>query len=600
MAQAIKHRSDQDPKNCWRLEDLFATDALWEETLHTLQKEIAAFSHWESTATASAKNLLQCLTENDSIAMRLDQATVYANMKRHQDSQNPQWQAMANQAQMVVIAYMEHTAFLPVVISALPEETLAAYQTEEPGLALYHHFFDDLLRKKTHVLSLPEEALLAKAEDIATAPDDIFSMINNADIRFGQIPDDSGAMVTLTKGNYTSFMESPNRTVRRTAFETLYDAYLKQKNTIAATYYASVKKDVFFARARKYDSCLAMALDDDHIPTQVYDTLIASVHKYLPLMHRYVALRKKILGLSELHMYDLYAPLASDADLFVDYPTAKKNVAKALSPLGETYVNALKHGMENGWIDVYENEGKRGGAYSWGAFGGHPYVLMNYADNINSMFTLAHEMGHALHSYFTWQKQPYLYSGHKIFVAEVASTCNEALLMAYLLKTTTDRTARIYLINYFLEQFKGTFFRQAMFAEFEHKAHTMVEQGQPLTCENLSAMYRQLNHQYFGDGIVLDDRIDFEWARIPHFYNAYYVYQYATGYTAAIALSQGILQGGAENVENYLRFLTRGCSAYSIDLLKDAGVDLTSQAPFDDAMAVFSNLLDQMEEMQKN
>ena len=406
-----------------------------------------------------------------------------------------------------------------------------------------------------------------------------------------------GEEMELTKGRYVTFLESPDRNVREQAFRNLYAVYLSQKNTLAATYAASVKSDAFFASARSYGSSMQMALADDNIPLSVYDSLIETVHQYLPLLHRYVSIRKKELGVEDLHMYDLYVPLVADADVKIPYEQAKETVKKALAVMGEEYAAALEHGMESGWIDVYENKGKRGGAYSWGSYGVHPFVLLNHNDTINSMFTLAHEMGHALHSFFTWKKQPYLYADHKIFVAEVASTCNEALLMEYLLENTEDRSMRKYLINYFLEQFRGTLFRQTMFAEFEKITHAMVEAGEPLTWEGMNRIYRELNLKYFGDDIVVDEEIDIEWARIPHFYNAFYVYQYATGYSAAIALSRRILQKGQPAIDDYLDFLSKGSSEYSIDLLKGAGVDLSTPAPIENAMQLFKELLDEFEQL---
>lgn len=428
------------------------------------------------------------------------------------------------------------------------------------------------------------------------APQNIFTMLNDADIRFGEITDADGETVPLTKGRYVTFLENSDRRVRKEAFTSLYNTYFSQKNTLAATYAASVKSDVFFAKARNYSSARKMALADDNIPLSVYDNLIDTVHQYLPLMHRYVALRKKLLGLDEVHMYDLYAPLVSEANVKITFEEAKETVLRALDVLGTTYTDALKMGMESGWIDVYENEGKRGGAYSWGSYGVHPFVLLNHNDTVNSMFTLAHEMGHALHSWFTWQTQPYLYSGHKIFVAEVASTCNEALLMEYLLNTTKDQNMRKYLVNYYLEQFRGTLFRQTMFAEFEKITHEMVENGEPLTWENMNQIYHDLNRLYFGDDIVIDPQIDIEWARIPHFYNAFYVYQYATGYSAAIALSRKILTEGQPAIDAYLDFLSKGDSEYSIDLLKGAGVDMSKKDAIENAMVVFERLLDEMEQ----
>jgi len=595
-AKPILKRNEIDDKYKWKLEHLFESDEKWDKVFSEVSKKVDTMERFMGTLGQSSENLYSCLKENDDVCLILDQLYVYSNMRLHQDSTNSFYQSQSNKAEMLLVKYMGKTAYIIPEIVEIPEEKLNSFMEEKAELKVYAHFLDNITRKNAHVLSQKEEAILAKTGEIANTAEDIFAMINDADIKFPEIKNENGEMVPLTKGRYTLYMESEDREVRKAAFEALYDTYIKQKNTLAATYYSSVKKDVFYAQVRNYNSSLEAALDDDKIPVSVYETLVNSVHKYLPLMHRYVKIRKKILGVDELHMYDLYTPLVENADIMINYEDAKAKILEALSPMGEDYINALKEGFDGGWIDVYENEGKRGGAYSWGTYPGHPYVLLNQADNINSMFTIAHEMGHALHSYYTWKRMPYVYAGHKIFVAEVASTCNEALLMEYMLKTTTDKKARKYLINYFLEQFKGTFFRQTMFAEFEKLTHEAVENGEPLTCEGMCKMYHDLNRQYFGEDIVIDERIDMEWARIPHFYNAFYVYQYATGYTAAIALSRKILSEGKPAVDRYIDFLSKGNSEYSIDLLKGAGVDMTSSDPFEKAMAVFADLLDKMEE----
>ena len=589
----IPERNDISPEYKWNLTDLFKTDDDWEKALK--QIDISGYDKFKGKIGESASSLLNFLKFNDKISMETERVYVYANMLLHQDSRISKSQEMSNKAEMLMVSLMNASAFAAPEITSIPDDKLKNFYKDEPDLETYRHYLESVSRQKPHVLSHAEEAILAKIGSFSNAAEDIFSMINDADIVFPNIKDENGDNVSLTKGRYAKFMESKDRSVRKAAFDALYETYTKQKNTLAATYYSSVKKDAFMADVRKYSSSLEAALDDDNIPLSVYENLISSVHKYLPLMHRYVDIRKKILGVDELHPYDLYAPLSESSDMKITYQQAKDIILKALSPMGEEYVNALKEGFNGGWVDVYENSGKRGGAYSWGTYTCHPYVLLNHTDNLNSMFTIAHEMGHALHSYYTWKTQPYIYSGHKIFVAEVASTCNEALLMEYMLKTTEDKGARKYLINYFLEQFKGTFFRQAMFAEFEKKAHDMVENGQPLTCDILCQMYRSLNEQYFGNGLVIDSYLDLEWARIPHFYSAFYVYQYATGYTAAIALSRKILNEGQKAVDKYIDFLSKGNSQYSIDLLKGAGVDMTSIEPFDKAMAVFSSLLDMME-----
>jgi oligoendopeptidase F len=443
------------------------------------------------------------------------------------------------------------------------------------------------------------EGLLADAGEIAEAPDNIFSMFNNADIKFPEIADESGEMVRITHGRYGQLLESADRRVRREAFEGVYATYKSYRNTLAAAFSSNVKQEAFFAKARKYNSTLEKALNAGNIPVEVYTNLVAAVHENMGLMHRYVSLRKKLLGVDELHMYDLYTPLIADVKMEIPFEEARKVVTKGLEPLGEEYAKILTEGFNHRWIDIYENENKRSGAYSWGAYGTHPFVLLNYNDTLNNVFTLAHEMGHAIHSYHSDREQPYVYAGYKIFVAEVASTCNEALLIDYMLKNTEDKKEKAYLINHFLEKFKGTLFRQTMFAEFEMITHKMVEEGESLTAEALCKVYHDLNVEYFGEDIVIDPEIDMEWSRIPHFYNAFYVYQYATGYSAAIALSRRILSKGPEAITDYIRFLSSGGSNHPIELLKAAGVDMSTKEPVNQALKMFEELLNQMDELMK-
>lgn len=595
MNHSIPERKDTDPRFRWHIEDYFKTDTDWDAAYAAMENAIPEMAAFSGKLADSAETLLSCLQKNESLSLKLDYIYTYANMRMHEDSANAFYQGMASKAETLLIRYSAAISFLTPEIIAIPEEKLAAFREEKSAdFAIYDHFFHSLLRQKAHTLTPAEENLLAKAAEMGGAPQQIFTMLNDADITFSPIKTEDEEL-ELTKGRYITFLESPDRSVREQAFKNLYAKYLSQKNTIAATYSSSVKSDVFFAEARKYGSAREMALADDNIPLSVYDNLIETVNKNLPLLHRYVSLRKKELGVDELHMYDLYVPLVPDADVKIPYTEAKETVKEALKVMGEEYSTALEHGLESGWIDVYENKGKRGGAYSWGSYGVHPFVLLNHNDTINSMFTLAHEMGHALHSFFTWKTQPYLYADYKIFVAEVASTCNEALLMEHLLKTTEDKVMRKYLINYFLEQFRGTLFRQTMFAEFEMITHAMAEKGEPLTWEGMNKIYRDLNIKYFGEDIVIDSEIDIEWARIPHFYNAFYVYQYATGYSAAIALSRKILNEGQPAIDAYLDFLSKGGSEYSIDLLKGAGVDMSAAEPIENAMQLFKELLDEFE-----
>lgn len=594
----ILNRNQVDKKYTWNLEDLYSSIIQWEEEYKSISEKLLELNSFRNTLKDSADNLLNCLESFCQISMVIDRLYVYAHMKLHEDSTKPSSQEMASKADMLAVKFSASTSYISPEILAIPDETIKNFIKENKDLTIYAQFIDDILRNKEHTLSPEIEEVLAKSLDIASSPKDIFTMINDADIKFPDIKDKNGNMVQLTKGKYTLFLENNNQDVRKNAFNAFYETYLKQKNTLASTYYSSVKSDSFYANIRGYNSSAEMALSDSNIPVSVYDNLISTVHSNISLLHRYVKLRKKILGVSELHMYDLYAPLVAEFDKKINYEQAKEIVSKALEPMGTEYVNALNEGYKNGWIDVYENEGKRSGAYSWGTYTSHPYVLLNHNDNVNSMFTLAHEMGHALHSFYTWKNQPYIYSDHKIFVAEVASTVNEALLMQYLLKTTEDIQFKKYLVNYFMEQFRGTLFRQTMFAEFEKIVHDMVDKGEPLSCEILNNIYHDLNKFYFGDDIIIDDYIDIEWARIPHFYNAFYVYQYATGYSAAIDLSEKILKEGKPAVDKYLDFLSKGTSEYPIELLKGAGVNMASKEPIEKAMKVFESLLDQMESFQ--
>ena len=589
----IPLRQDADKKYMWHTEDLFLTDEVWEEKYKELEKKAPLVENFRDSMTRSGEELFKALSFFNELAEELDRIYVYAYMKFHEDSTNSKYQTLSGRADTLAVKVMSLSSFIVPRISELSLETVDKFYKECPSLELYRHFLENILRQKEHTLSEAEEKLLASVDEISSSAQTIFTMINEADMEFPNITDKDGNKKELSHGKYVSYLESSDRVLRKSAFDTLYETYLKQKNTIAATYNASVKKDIFYANVRKYSSAMEMALEDDNIPVSVYGNLIDAVHEALPLMHRYVALRKRLLGVDELHMYDLYAPLVKDIDWKINYEEAKKTVKEALGVMGSGYTDALQLGFDGGWIDIYENKGKRSGAYSWGAFGGHPYVLLNHNDTVNSMFTVAHEMGHALHSYFTWKKQPFVYSGHKIFVAEVASTCNEALLMEYLLKTEKDPQKQLYLINYFMEQFRGTLFRQTMFAEFEKKAHEMSAEGLPLNSENLSAVYHDLNKLYFGDDIVVDDYIDIEWARIPHFYNAFYVYQYATGFSAAVAISSRIMSGEPGALEGYKKFLSGGCSMKPIDLLKLCGVDMSTTRPVDEALGFFGELIEE-------
>ncbi len=582
----------------WAISDLFQTDEEWKEEYQLTKKLISKVSDYQGRLSESADTLLEFYKLEDEIAGHFERVYVYANQKYHEDTSNSTYQDFSNQASILEVMLNSAFSFAVPEILAISEDTIYQYLASNKELQLYEFTIKEILRHKPHVLSAEMEGLLADTGAMAEAPSIIFNMFHNADMKFPEIEDENGEKVAITHGRYVTFMESANRRVRKDAFNGIQSSYMKFKNTLAATYSANVKNEAFLAKARKYQSSLAMALDNSNIPSEVYTNLINAVHENLPLMHRYVSLRKKALGLEELHMYDLYTPIVKDVDMEINFEDAKDMVYKGLEPLGDRYRTILKEGYNNGWIDIYENEGKRSGAYSWGAYGTHPYVLLNYQGSLKNVFTLAHEMGHAIHSYHSDEALPIRYAGYKIFVAEVASTCNEALLMEYLLSNTKNKKERAYLINYFLEQFKSTLFRQTMFAEFEMLTHQMYLDGESLTAENLCKIYHDLNVKYFGEDIVIDPEIDIEWARIPHFYKPFYVYQYATGYSAAIALSRKILKEGEPAVEDYInKFLSGGSSDYPIELLKKAGVDMSKKEPVNDALALFGKLLDEMEEL---
>ena len=580
----------------WKMEDLYATNEAWEADFEKLQKGIAEIKHFEGTLAESADNLLKMQEACDELNELAENVYVYANQRFHEDTGNSYYQGLASRAQMLLVQVSEATAYIEPEILNIPEDKLEEMMKAE-GLLKYETYFRRLLKRKEHILSKDMEELLAGVAEVAEGPKDTFMMFNNADVKFPVITGEDGNPEEITHGKYIKLLESQDREVRKAAFMGLYGTYGKFKNTLAATYRANVKQSGFFAKARKYESSLQAALAGSAIPTEVYDSLIESVHAHLPALHEYVKVRKEKLGVDELHMYDLYVPMVGEADKKIPYEEAKKIVLEGLTPLGEDYQELLNKGFNEGWIDVYENEGKRSGAYSWGAYGTHPYVLLNYSDTLNNVFTLAHEMGHALHSYHSDEAQDFIYAGYKIFVAEVASTCNEALLIHHLLENCKDKTEKAYLLNYFLEQFRGTLFRQTMFAEFEKIAHAKSEAGEPLTAEVLCGIYYDLNKKYFGEDIVVDEEIALEWARIPHFYTPFYVYQYSTGFSAAIAISSKILKGEPGIVEKYKKFLSGGSSLDCIDLLKICDVDMTTKEPVEEALKVFENTLKEFAEI---
>ncbi len=592
----IRERSQIPAEDTWATEDMYPSDAAWEEELDTLEQDQNELVSYAGRLGESAEVLFAYLRKSEATDEKISLLANYCMRKSDEDTRNATYQAMTGKFMSVVVAMGAALSFETPELLAIPDDTMDGFYAAYPALERYRRALTNVRRKKAHVLSPAEEKLLASAGELSQTPDTVYGMFADADLKFDDALDAEGNPRTVSQATFVPIQSGPDRVLRKNAYESLYKGFGNFKNTAAALLNAQNKQLKFFAEARKHANAFEAALFNTNVPTSVYLNLIETVHKNMDKMHRYVRLRKKMLGVNELHFYDVYASLVADVDQKIPFSDAKQTVYDALAPLGEEYRKILKEGFENRWIDVYQNAGKRSGAYSAGAKV-HPYVLLNYSGTLDSQFTLAHEMGHALHSYLSNKHQNPVDAGYVIFVAEVASTCNEALLMEYLLNKTTDKKERIYLINHFLEQFKGTLYRQTMFAEFELNIGRMVAEGQTLTADVLCAEYRRLNEEYFGPDMVVDDQIAVEWARIPHFYYNYYVFQYATGYSAAIALSRRILREGEPAVKDYLSFLSGGCSKSPIDLLKGAGVDMTGPEPVEAALSLFGELLDEMESL---
>ena len=594
---SLPKRSEVEKQFTWAIEDLYASDEMWEKEYNELKDMLPEVSKYRGRLSESAQTLLDFMKLYEKLGILMERVYVYANQKYHEDTGNSVYQDLADKAGVIAVQVESALSFFTPEILSISEDKLEQFKSDKEELRVYDTYLKNILRRKPHILSAEMEELLADAGEMASSPDNIFSKFNNADIKFPEIKDENGEMVRITHGRFIQLLESNDRRVREDAFKAVYETYGSFKNTLAAAFSSNVKQELFFTKARNYGSNLEKALNDSNVPVEVYTNLIDAVHDNMGLMHRYVALRKKLLGVDELHMYDIYTPLVQNVKMDIPFEEAKQMVKEGLKPLGQEYQDILDEGFNNRWIDIYENENKRSGAYSWGAFGTHPYVLLNYNGTLDNVFTLAHEMGHAIHSYYSDKVQPYIYAGYKIFVAEVASTCNEAILIDHMLKNTDDKLEKAYLINHFLDKFKGTLYRQTMFAEFEMITHKMAAEGESLTAEALCKIYHDLNVLYYGNDIVVDPEIDMEWARIPHFYTAFYVYQYATGYSAAIALARRILQEGQPAIDDYTRFLSGGSSNYPIELLKGAGVDMNTKEPVNQALKLFEELLDQMEEL---
>lgn len=595
MAKQLPKRSEVAVKDTWDLSSLFVSDQAWESEFERMEQEINKLELFKGRLKESADTLLDALETATNCNRRVDRLYVYARQSLDTDTANPDSQKRYGQAQNLDVKMTGAISFIEPEILAIPADVLTEYMESGNGLLEYKQYVENITRRREHTLSAELEEVLSKAGEFSNGASEIYAMFQNADMKFGSLVNEEGEEIELTHGRYSRLIESSDRAVRKQAFQQLYASFRAFENTLAMMYQTNVKATCFYAKMRKYGSSREASLNYSNIPVEVYDNLVAVIRKNLPLLHRYAALRKKLLGVEELHMYDLYTPIVGNMDKKISFEQAKEMVREALKPMGEEYLSILDMGFQNRWIDVYENQGKRTGAYSFGSYDSRPYVLMNYHDSLKSVFTLAHEMGHSIHSYYSKKNQNYVNSKYRLFVAEVASTCNESLLIHHLLANCTDQRERAYLVNYFMEEFRGTMFRQTMFAEFELIAHKMVEKGETLNAEGLKKIYHQLNVDYFGDAVVIDPEIDMEWARVPHFYTDFYVYQYATGFSAAVALSKRILEEGEDAVRDYQMFLKGGCSKYPIELLRMAGVDMTTSAPVEAAMGMFSGLLEEFE-----
>jgi oligoendopeptidase F len=592
----LQKREEINPSFKWNLEKIYKSKTEWEKDIQQVKLYMKEILLFKGTLKDNSSNLLNCLKKYDSLLSLADKIYVYARMKKDENNENAPSLELSQKAELLVTEVLASVSFITPEIISIPNDIIEDFLSKNDDLRLYKTYLNEISRQKNHILTEKEEALLSLANDVTNISKNTFSMFNNADIKFPFINDENGNKIELTKGRYISLMESKNRNVRKVVFKNLYKAYSSNKNTLASLLFGNIKCKRFYSTARKYNSSLESSLFKDNVGVEIYDNLIDTVSNNIHLLTRYLKLRKKALKLKELHMYDLYVPLFPDISANIEFDQAKTMVREGLAPLGKDYCEHLDEAFSNNWIDVYENKGKTSGAYSWGCYLSDPYVLLNYQGKLNDVFTLAHEMGHAMHSYYTNKNQPYIYSEYKIFVAEVASTVNESLMTSYLLQKSSNKNERAFILNHFLEEFRGTIFRQTMFAEFEKIIHKRVEQSESLSCDVLSDIYYNLNKKYYGEVVNIDREISLEWSRIPHFYNSFYVYKYATGMSSALSLSKNILSGNNKSLNNYLQFLKSGSSQYPLDLLRNAGVDLSTRAPIEDGFKIFEKHLNELEE----
>lgn len=587
-------RSKIEEKFKWQIEKMYESKEAVEKDIQQVKELISKTKEYKGKLGDSWENLYEALNVSEKVSQILQNLYVYTHMKQHEDTRINKNQALATKTDMLSTELSMATSYLVPELLSIDDEKLKEFLKNEK-LDFYKKHIEDILREKPHTLNEKEEEILAATADLSGIAENVYDMLSFADLEFPEIEDEEANKVKLTQSNYSLFLKSKNPKVRKEAFEATYLVYGKYKNTFASTLYGGIKSEIFYAKIRKYESALQSSLFQDDISVDVYNNLISAIDENLDALNKYINLRKKFLGLNELHMYDLYVPLTDKFDMKITYEEAQEIILKALSPLGDEYLSLIKRAFDERWIDVYENEGKQGGAYSWGSYDSNPYILMNYNDDLNSLFTLIHELGHSMHSYYSKHNQPYLYSSYKIFVAEVASTLNELLLINYLLENSKSKEEKIYLLNYYLEQFRTTVYRQTMFGEFEKLTHESVESGEPLTAQEFTSIYYKLNEKYYGKSTIVDEEIGLEWARIPHFYSNFYVYKYATGFSAASALSQQILEEGQPAVDRYITFLKSGGSDYPLNQLRAAGVDMEQKESIDEVLKTFSNLVDELE-----
>lgn len=587
-------RSTIEEKYKWKIDKMYSSKEEIEKDISKVKNLIQEVKEYKGKLSESKENLYKVLNISENASRIVQNLYVYTHMKQHEDTRINDNQGRATKTEMLSTDLGVATSYIVPEILAIEENKLSEYLKDEK-LSFYTKYIKDILRDKPHTLSEREEEILAATSELSTIPENVYDMLAYADMEFPEIEDEEGNKVKLSHSNYSLFIKSKNSRVRKDAFEGEFSTYEKYKNTFASTLYGGIKSEIFYAKTRKYNSAIEASLFSDDVSLDVYNNLISAIDKSIPNLNKYVELKKKFLGLNEIHMYDLYVPLTDKFDMDIPYDKAQDIILEALKPLGEKYLKVIKSAFDEGWIDVYDNEGKKGGAYSWGSYDSHPYILMSYKNDLNSLFTLVHELGHSVHSHYSRTSQPFLYSDYKIFVAEVASTLNELLLINYLLENSKSKDETIYLLNYYLEQFRTTVHRQTMFAEFEKIVHQRVESGEPLTADEFTNIYYKLNEKYYGKSAIVDKQIGIEWARIPHFYSNFYVYKYATGFSAASALSQQILSEGSTAVDRYINFLKSGGSEYPLEQLKSAGVDMTKKESIEEALNVFAELVNKLE-----